>query len=67
MTRSECLGSLADKLIRTGTTRLADVVHNEEIQLEDVDFAGSSRLGRLNLAAGEGTILAIEQAKEADR
>jgi hypothetical protein len=37
---------------------------NEEIELEDVDRAGGSRLGRLNLAAGEGTILAIELEDE---
>jgi hypothetical protein len=29
--------------------------------LEKTDSAGGSRLGRLTLAAGEGTILAIER------
>ena len=55
---------VAEIRLKAGTTRLADVIHNEEIELEDVDFAGGSRLGRLNLAAGEGTILAIELEDE---
>ncbi len=38
--------------------------HNEDVQLEETDSAGGSRLGRLTLAAGEGTILAIERKDE---
>jgi len=46
------------------TTRLADIILNEEIELEEADFAGGGRLGHVTLAAGEGTILGIERKGE---
>ena len=46
------------------TTRLADIILNEEIELEEADFAGGGRLGHVTLEAGEGTILVIEQKGE---
>ncbi len=52
---------VAEVRLKAGTTRLADVIRNEGLDLEEADFAGGGRLGRVTLAAGEGTILAIER------
>ncbi len=49
---------VAEIRLEAGATALRDIVHKEDIKLT-LDFAGGSSTGRLALAAGEGTILAI--------
>ncbi len=51
----------AEIRLPAGTTGLADLVRNRPIDLQAVDSADHPRLGQLTLAAGEGTILAIQQ------
>ena len=52
---------VAEIRLKARTNRLTDIIRNEEIELEAADSADGSRMGRLTLAPGDGTILAIER------
>ena len=52
---------VAQVRLKAETTRLTDIVHNEEIALEKINLSDGDRVGRLVLAPGEGVILAIER------
>ena len=52
---------VAEIRLKAGTTKLADIIRKEELDLEKFDSAGGGCFGRLTLAPGEGVILAIER------
>lgn len=54
---------IAEIGLQAGTTGLADIVRDRQINLKGLDSTDRTGFGRLTLAAGEGTILAIQRDK----